>query len=115
VNREDLVQAGDLEDLGDVAVVADERELSAARPQTLEAAHEHAEGRGVDEGGVAEVDDDLLGPLADDLEQLLLELGRGVEVDLAREGDHERLASDPLRLDVEVHVSPCRSICRRGA
>src|SRR5204863_168683 len=73
VDREDPVEAGDLEDLGDVAVAADERELPAVRAEPLHAADEHAEGRGVDEGGAAEVDDDLLAALADDLEQLLLE------------------------------------------
>src|SRR6185295_11330115 len=87
VDGEDLVQPRDLEDLRDVAVAADEREPPAVRAQSLDAAHQHAERGRVDEGRVGEVDDDLLGALADHLEQLLLELGRGVEVDLARQGD----------------------------
>src|SRR3954469_3631646 len=45
VDREDAVEAGDLEDLGDVAVTADERELTLVRAQALDAADEHAEGR----------------------------------------------------------------------
>src|SRR5436190_6727619 len=106
VNREDAVEAGDLEDLGDVAVTADERELSLVRAQPLDAPDEHAEGRGVDERRVAEVDDDLLAALADHLEQLLLELGRGVQVDLACKRDHIGVVSQLLGLDVEIHRPP---------
>src|SRR5512140_1262 len=87
VDREDAVEAGDLEDLRDVPVAADERELAVVRAQALHAADEDAERRRVDEGGVREVDDHLLAALADHLEELLLELRRRVEVDLAREGD----------------------------
>src|SRR5881275_847681 len=78
VDREDAVEAGDLEDLGDVAVAADERQLPVVRAEALDASDEDAERRGVDERRVAEVDDDLLAALADHLEQLLLELGGGV-------------------------------------
>ena len=53
-----------------------------------------------------EVDDHLLAALADHLEQLLLELRRGVEVDLARERDDVAVVGELLGLDVEVHVSP---------
>src|SRR5215510_3673312 len=79
VNGEDAVEARDLEDLRDVPVAADERELTVVRPQALHAADEDAERRRVDEGRVAEVDDDLLPALADHLQQLLLELRSGVE------------------------------------
>src|SRR6266487_3899994 len=54
VDREHPVETGDLEDLGDVPVAADERQLAVVRPQALDAAHEHTEGRRVDERGVAE-------------------------------------------------------------
>src|SRR5207248_5900917 len=47
----------------------------------------------------AEVDDDLLPALADHLEQLLLELGRRVEVDLAGQRDHVGVSAQLLRLD----------------
>src|SRR5919108_3721886 len=107
VHVEDLVQTGDLEDLRDVAVAADEREPPPVRPQALHAADEHAEGRRVDEGRVGEIDYDLLHALADRIEKLLLELRRGVEIHLARECDHACRIVDPLGLDVEVHVSPC--------
>src|SRR5438045_2093441 len=86
-DREDAVEPRDLEDLRDVPVAADERQLAVVRAEALDAADEDAEGRGVDEGRTAEVDDDLLPALADHLEQLLLELGRRVEVDLAGQRD----------------------------
>src|ERR1044071_5525075 len=63
-----------LEDLGDVPVVADKRELTVVRAQALHAADEDAERRRVDERRAAEVDDDFQAALRDDLEQLLLEL-----------------------------------------
>src|SRR6185437_2390314 len=88
VDREDAVETGDLEDLRDVPVAADKRELAVVRAEPLHAADEDAERRGVDERRVAEVDDDLLAALADHLEQLLLELRRRVEIDLAGERDH---------------------------
>ena len=65
---------------------SDEPALLCAEP--LDAADEHAERRRVDERRVREVDDDVLATLTDHVEELLLELGRGVQVDLARERDH---------------------------
>src|SRR5919201_3437199 len=103
IDREDAVEARDLEDLDDVAVAANERELSVVRAQALDAADEDAESGGVDEGRVGEIDDDLLPALTDHLEQLLLELGRRVEVDLPRERDDVGVVSQLLCLDVEVH------------
>src|SRR4051794_3021616 len=79
VDREHAVESRDLEDLRDVAVAADERELAVVRAEPLDAADEHAERRRVDERRPREVDDHLARPLPDHLEQLLLELGRGVE------------------------------------
>src|SRR5581483_10698445 len=113
VNREDLVEAGDLEDLCDVAVAADERELAVVRPQALHAADEDAERRRVDERRAAEVDDHLLAALSDHLEQLLLELGRRVQVDLARERDDIGVAAELLGLDVEIHAQIPPEVVRR--
>ena len=106
VDREDAVEAGDLEDLRDVPVAADERQLAVVRAQALDPADEDAERRRVDERRRREVDDHVLAALADHLEQLLLELGGRVEVDLAREGDHVGVVGDLLGLDVEVHRVP---------
>src|SRR5262245_60756892 len=49
VDREDLVESRDLEDLRDVPVAADERDLAAVRAEPLDAPDQHAEGRRVDE------------------------------------------------------------------
>src|SRR5262249_15384567 len=106
MDREDAVEARDLEDLRDVAVAANEGELAVVRPQALDAADEHAERRRVDERRVREVDDDVLRALADHVEELLLELRRGVEVDLAGKRDDVRVAGELLGLDVEVHPVP---------
>src|SRR4051812_32195389 len=88
VDREDAVEAGDLEDLRDVTVAADQRQLTVVRPESLDAPDEDAERRRVDERRVAEVDDHVRRALGDHLEELLLELRRRVEVDLARQRDH---------------------------
>src|SRR5205085_12163116 len=65
VDREDAVEAGDLEDLGDVPAVADERELAVVRPEPLDAADEDSQGRRVDERRVGEVDDHFFAALPD--------------------------------------------------
>src|SRR5919199_4059209 len=103
VDAEHAVEPGDLEDLRDVAVAADERQLTIVRPEALDAADEDAERRRVDERRVGEVDDHVLAALRDHVEQLLLELRRRVQVDLARKRNHVRASVDLLRLDVEVH------------
>src|SRR3954451_5949467 len=114
MNREDAVEAGDLEDLADVLVGADDRERSACGTEPLHPSHEHAQGRRVDERRVRQIDDDLLLPLLDDLNHALLELGRRVEVDFASELDHVRVGVDLLILDLEVHVAPWWSVPTRS-
>src|SRR6202008_4136954 len=74
VDREDAVEAGDLEDLRDVAVAADERKLPLVRSQPLDPADQDAERRRVDEGRVREVDDYVLRAVPDHVQELLLEL-----------------------------------------
>src|SRR5437764_2808144 len=106
IDREHAVETGDLEDLRDVAVAAHERELAVVRAQPLDAADEHPEGGRVDEGRIAEVDDDVLAALADHLEELLLELRSRVEIDLPGERNDVGVVSQLLRLDIEVHSSP---------
>ena len=61
-----------------------------------------------------EVDDHVLPALADHLEQLLLELGGRVEVDLARERDDVGVLADLFRLDVEVHCGFIPPVCWPG-
>src|SRR4051812_9228423 len=86
-DREDLVEAGDLEGLGDVLVDVDDDQRALARPQPLDGADEHAERGGVQKRRVAEVDDDAVLARLDGVGELLLELGRGEQVDLAAYGD----------------------------
>src|SRR5688572_4797130 len=106
MDREDPVESGNLEDLRDVLVRAHERQRAPRRTQALHASHQDAERRRVDEGGLGEVDDDLLLAALDQLDHALLELRRGVEIDLAPELDHVGGVVDRLVFDVEVHASP---------
>src|SRR3954463_4181661 len=106
VDREDAVEPRDLEDLGDVLVGADERERATGRPQALHAADEHAKRRRVDEGRLREVDHELLLTVLDHLDETLLELRGGVEIDLPAEFDDVRVGVDLFVLDVEVHLTP---------
>src|SRR4051794_29998419 len=88
--REDAVQARDLERLHDRVIVADDHERALALPQPAVGPDQHPEARGVDEGGAREVDDEPGDAVVDRLRHALLELGRGEEVDLARHGDDVR-------------------------
>src|SRR5207253_4498352 len=72
IDREHAIEAGDLEDLGDVAVAADERQLPLVRAQPFDASDEDAKRGRVDERRVAEIHDHLLAALTDHLEYLLL-------------------------------------------
>src|SRR5919106_6618013 len=106
MDRENAVQARDLEDLRDVLVGAHEGQRAARGTQALDASHQHSERRRVDEGRLREVDHDLLLSGLDQLDHPLLELGRRVEVDLSAELDHVGGVVDRLVFDVEVHASP---------
>ena len=57
------------------------------RADPLEAADQHAEAGGVEELDALHVDDHVVLPGADQVDQLLAELGRGVDVDLAPDDD----------------------------
>src|SRR3954470_13284008 len=87
VDREDAVEAGYLEDLRDVLVGADQSERAARRAQPLDAADEHAERRRVDEGGLRQIDDELLLAVLDHLDEALLERRSRVEIALPAELD----------------------------
>jgi hypothetical protein len=81
-------------------------QTSDSCPSFVRSRFEHAERGRVDERRVAEVDDHLLATLADHLEELLLELRGGVQINLARERDHVGIVSQLLGPDVEVHRPP---------
>jgi hypothetical protein len=85
-DREDLIQAGDLERLGDVRVRVDDGQDPVARAQALDRADEDAERGGVQEGRLGEVDDDPDPAGLERLAESRLQLRRGEEVDLACDG-----------------------------
>ena len=66
----------------------DDVQRAAVQTKSLGAVDQHAEHGRIDEGHRREVDDDLVGALVDALQQHLTELGRRVEIDLARERHH---------------------------
>src|SRR5262245_3190537 len=59
-DREHAVEQGDLEDLADIPVAADEQEASSGRAQSLHAAEQDAERRRIDERRLLEIDHDYL-------------------------------------------------------
>src|SRR3712207_6745681 len=73
VDREDLGEPGDLEDLQDAALGADQQQVAVVAAQPLEPPHQHAETGGVEEVDALEVDDDPVLALADELDQPLAE------------------------------------------
>src|SRR4051794_2065119 len=82
VDGEDLGETGDLEHLQDAVLRAHQREVAVVAAESLQAADQHAEPGGVEEVDAFEVDDDLVLALTDQLDELLAEPGRRVDVDL---------------------------------
>jgi len=87
VDREDLGQAGDPEDLEQPLLGADQSHRSVVRAHLLESADEHAETRGVEEVDLLHVDDKVVVAVADQLSDLVPEPGRRVDVDLSADLD----------------------------
>src|SRR3954453_11982642 len=102
---EDAIQPGDLERLHDGLIVADDDQRSLALLEPPVRANQHPEARRVDERGGREVDDQARDAVLDRLRHALLELGRGEEVDLARDGHEVDAVADPpvLHLEVDRH------------
>src|SRR2546423_1308758 len=88
MDAEDLRQASDLQDLEDPALGAHQPEIPIVAPDPLEAAHQHAETRRVEEFDTFEVDDDPALTRVDQLDELFPQLGRRVDVDLPLDGKH---------------------------
>src|SRR3712207_4818788 len=101
-DREDLVQAGDLERLGDVLVDVDDHQRAVARAQALDRADQHAERGGVEERRLGEVDDDPALAGLDRVGELLLELGGGEEVDLAAHRHHVAIVVESVFVEGEL-------------
>src|SRR4029079_3637186 len=87
VDREDLGQAGDPEDLEQALLVADQPHRAVVRPHLLEAADEDAEAGRVQEVDLLHVDHQVVLAVADELGDLVPELGGRVDVDLAPDLD----------------------------
>ena len=102
MDREDLGEARDLEDLQDAALGADEQEVAVVAAQALEAAHEHTQTGGVEEVDALEIDDDAVLALADELDQPFAEPRCGVHVDLAAHGQ-DGVAVAFRDVETEIH------------
>src|SRR5581483_2662842 len=86
VDGEDLGQTGDLEHLQAPALRADERQVAVVAADPLEPPDEDAQPGRVEELHTFEVDQGRALTRVAQLDELLAELGRGVDVDLALDG-----------------------------
>jgi hypothetical protein len=102
VDREDLGQPGDPEDLEDLLLGADKLQRAVVVADPLEPADQHSEPGRVQEVDLLQVDHDVVGPVADQLDQLLSQLWRGVDVDLAGHLEH-RVVAFLAHVEVEIH------------
>src|SRR5215217_5298041 len=103
LDRKQSVKSGDLEDLEEVLVDADERERATRALQPLQCADDHAKPGRVDEPHLQEVDRDPPLAVLEKRGQPLLELRRGVEVELAAELDEMGLGVDLVVGELEPH------------
>jgi hypothetical protein len=92
VDREDLVETRDREDLERRTIGAGEHETPPALVHPLERSDERAEPARVEEPDLLEVDHDADVALLDELHDLLAEPGRRVEVDLSLDVDDRPVA-----------------------
>src|SRR5215470_3711639 len=83
VDAKDLRQPGDLQDLQDPLLRADQVQRAVAGPHPLQAPDQHPEAGGVEEPDPAQVDDELVAALADQVDEQLPQPRRGVDIDLA--------------------------------
>ena len=73
----------------------------------LQSSDQHPEPGRVQEVDLLQVDDDVVGPVAHQLDQLLAELRRGVHVDLPGHLEHRVVA---VFVHVEVEIHPLSSL-----
>src|SRR5215468_6450440 len=83
VDAKDLRQPGDLQDLQDPLLRADQVQRAVAGPHPLQAPDQHPEAGGVEEPDPAQVDDELVAALADQVDEQLPQPRRGIHIDLA--------------------------------
>ena len=99
---EDLHESRDVEDLLDLRIGADQVDAAAVLAHALEAADQHAESGRVDVADLLEVDDEVVVALIDQLADRVLDLRRGVDVDLARQLDDVRFVARLVHLDFDI-------------
>src|SRR6202011_3214184 len=99
----DLGEAGDLEHLEDPVLGADQGQVALMATKPLETADQHPEAGRVEEVHALEVDDDLVLALADQLDQLLSESGRGVDVDLPLHRQHGERRVGVVYVETKLH------------
>src|SRR5436190_23690597 len=83
VDAEDLRQPGDLQDLQDPLLRADQIQRAVVYPHPAQAPDQHPEAGGVEEPDLAQVDDELVAALADQVDEQLPQPRRRVHIDLA--------------------------------
>src|SRR3954452_5557632 len=103
VDGEHLREAGDPEDLEDALLGAHQAQRALVGADALEAADEHTETGGVEEVDVLHVHDEVVGPAADEVDELFAQLGGGVDVDLAAHLDDGAIALG-TSAEGQVHV-----------
>src|SRR5208282_5041794 len=87
MDAEDLHQPGDLEDLQDPLLGADQIQRAVVRPHPVQAAGQHPEAGGVEEPDLLQVDDEVVVVLAGQLDEQLTQPRRRIDIDLALDVD----------------------------
>src|SRR5262249_14737633 len=108
---EELIEAGQLEDLLHAWGGADHREGALDCAQLLVAGEQHAQPRGAEECDAGEVELDLVRPAADRFLQLVAEVVRPVGVQPARHAQLEDLA---LLMSSDLHATASPPYRRAG-
>jgi hypothetical protein len=104
VDAEYLVQAGDPEDPQDAVLRAYQVDPAVVRTDPLQAADEHAEAGRVEEVDAFHVHDQLVAARLDEADQLLSQLGSGVNVDLAANSDDCEPRGLGVHIERELHL-----------
>jgi anti-anti-sigma factor len=86
MDHQDAIQHGDLEDATDLRLGDDQLQLTLAGAQALGASEQHAEGHGIDEGRVGQIDEHALRSVVDDVVQQIAEGRSEVKIRLTVHG-----------------------------
>ena len=81
------------------------------RPHPLQAADQHPQAGGVEEPDLVQVDDELVVALADQIDEQLAEPRRGLDIDLALDGD-DLDAVLAVVTQLQIHQSSSRNARR---